>query len=345
MKIKDIRQLIRSSVAKSASHSESGGYVLTNGNGLKLEVIPYGATVTSLKIPVADQLVDVVLGFEHLQDYIDAFSLPSAPYFGATVGRFAGRISNGRFRLDGRLIELNTNNGRHSLHGGNIGLSRHVWKVKSMRDSINPSITLKCISPDGDEHYPGELSIELTYTLSEENQFIIDYTATTTKDTIVNLTHHSYFNLDGHDSDVWNQKLQVSSDNILETDSENIPTGNFLKTESTRFDFSTPQNCPSSIDTTFVLNKTEPAATLISDKNNLKLSVFTDQPAVHIYVGGNCFNSIKGKDGADYHATSGICFETQNFPDAPNHTNFPSCVLRKGETYRQKTIYKFESTL
>jgi len=342
MEIKHIRQFNRASVEKCANLDKMPeAFFLQNENGAKLQVMTYGATVTSLKIPLENEVVDVVLGFNSLQDYVDSFSLPNAPYFGAVVGRYAGRIANGKFNLNGKAFHLNKNNGNHSLHGGNTGLSRVDWKVKSVRDNVNPSITLKYVSPDWEDNYPGDLTVELTYTLSEQNELIVEYKATSTEDTIINLTHHSYFNLDRHDSDVTNQDLYVNSGNVLETDSENIPTGRVLNTDGTAFDFSSPKKCPSKIDNTFVLNE-ELAATLFSKNNNLQLSVYTNQPAVHIYVGGNCFNKIKGKEDADYHQTSGICFETQNFPDAPNHPNFPDSVLRKGETYYHKTIYKFD---
>ena len=160
----------------------------------------------------------------------------------------------------------------------------------------------------------------------------------------MNLTHHSYFNLDGHQSTISDQELTVNSEKIVETTDENIPTGQFLELQSHPFDFRKPKKCPSNIDTTFVLeNNNEISASLFNPKNKLKMSVFTNQPAVHIYVGGSCSNSIKGKENVDYHPLSGICFETQNFPDAPNHDHFPSSMLKKGAVYYHKTIYKFES--
>ena len=172
----------------------------------------------------------------------------------------------------------------------------------------------------------------------------VEYSAKTTQDTIVNLTHHSYFNLDGHQSNVSNQQLTVNSQKMLQTSNENIPTGCINHIENCPFDFSSPKNCPSKIDNTFVLERqNEFAASLFNPKNNLKMTVYTDQPGVHIYVGGNCFDKIKGKENTNYHPLSGICFETQNFPDAPNHSHFPNAVLKKEETYTHKTIYKFQT--
>lgn len=318
---------------------------LANKNGMKMQVITYGATITSLKIPLKNgDFLDVVLGFDTLEDYLNSFDLKNAPYFGATVGRYAGRINNGTFNLNGKSIHLNNNNNGHSLHGGNSGFSQKIWQIKNVNEGENPSITLSYCSPDGEENYPGELSVDLTYTLSEKNELIIEYRATTSEDTIINLTHHSYFNLDGHDSTILEQELTIDSYGILEANDQNIPTGRLLNLENKPFDFSQTKKCPQSIDNTFVLNERETEdAVLFSPKNNLEMLVNTNQPAVHIYVGGNCFNAIKGKENANYNALSGICFETQNFPDAPNHEHFPNSVLKKGEEYHHKTIYKFQN--
>ena len=320
-------------------------YELTNKNGFQLQVMNYGATIKSLKIPLKNgEMLDVVLGFNSLEDYLCSFALESAPYFGATIGRFAGRINNGIFKLNNTAFQLNNNNSNHSLHGGKIGFSQKVWEVKNVNLDKNPSITFAYFSKNGDENFPGDLTVEVTYTLSEENELIIEYSAHTTEDTIVNLTHHSYFNLEGHDSGIVEQELFINSRKTLETTAENIPTGRFLNLFNHPFDFRLAKKCPEKIDTTFVLDEQfKLAASLYSKKNNLKMYVYTNQPAVHIYVGGNCFGRIKGKENADYHSLSGICFETQNFPDAPNHKHFPSAVLKKDALYYQKTRYQFQN--
>ena len=316
-------------------------YTLFNKNGMQCDVITLGATVTSLKIPInKNEKVDVVLGFDNIENYINSFDLSSAPYFGAIIGRYAGRIKNATFRLNEKTIQLNKNHGEHNLHGGNSGFSLAIWNVVSVFDN---SITLHYISDNNEEGFPGELSIEATYTLTEENELKVKMTAKSSEDTIVNLTQHSYFNLDGHLEEIINQELVVNSHQTLETNVENIPTGNFTEIKQTPFDFNIPKECPTKIDTTFVLDKeNEIAASLFSKKNKLKMSVFTNQPAVHIYVGGNCFKQIKGKENASYHSLSGICFEAQNFPDAPNHEHFPSSVLKKRETYYNEITFKFE---
>lgn len=318
---------------------------LSNENGMQVKVITYGAAVTSLKVPLKNgEMTDVVLGFDDFDSYLKSYNIEGAPYLGATVGRFAGRISNGTFSLNDETFHLYKNNNNNSLHGGKVGFSQKVWEIKNIKEGKNPSITLAYFSPDKEENYPGDLSVELTYTLTEENELILDYKATTSKDTILNLTHHSYFNLDGHNSNVSDQELTVNSKKILEVAEDSIPTGNFTDLKNHPFDFSSPKKCPQKIDNTFVVeDKNEVAASLFSNKNNLKMSVYTDQPGVHIYVGGSCANAIKGKENADYHTLSGICFETQNFPDAPNKKHFPSAVLKKGDVYQQKTIYKFEA--
>lgn len=318
---------------------------LTNKNGMQLSVLNFGATITALKVPLKDGgNIDVVLGFDSVEAYTQSFNLQSAPYFGATVGRFAGRINKGIFNLNGKQIHLNKNNSGHSLHGGIMNFSQKVWEIENVNKGENPSVTLSYLSEDNEGNYPGELSVKLKYTLSEENELIIEYQANTTEDTIVNLTHHSYFNLDGHGSDLLEQELTINSEKMLETTDENIPTGKFVDTVNSPFDFSEPKKCPSKIDNTFVLKSPDEfAASLFNKNNNLGMTVFTSQPGVHIYVGGNCYNTIKGKENKDYHSLSGICFETQNFPDAPNHNHFPNSILKKGELYQHKSIYKFQS--
>jgi aldose 1-epimerase len=346
MEIKHNSQITATSIKNSFGLMPNGeevySYKLSNKNGMSLKIITYGATVTELKVALKNgETVDVVLGFDTLEGYLQSFQLEGSPYMGTTVGRFAGRIHNSTFNLNGQKIVLNKNNNGNSLHGGVAGFSQKVWTVEKVMDS---TITLSYFSPANEENYPGNLTVEVTYTLTEENELKIQYSGKTTEDTIVNLTNHSYFNLDGHLSDVKDQDLLVNTNQILESTADNIPTGRYLEVENTPFDFLTPKKCPSKIDNTFVLTKkNEFAASLFNKKNNLKMTVYTDQPGVHIYVGGNCQNAIKGKENADYHPLSGICFETQNFPDAPNHEHFPSAVLKKGEEYTQNTAYKFQS--
>ena len=216
------------------------------------------------------EIVDVVLGFDALESYIQSFNLPSPPYMGAAVGRYAGRICNSAFNLNGQKVLLNKNNNANSLHGGTIGFSQKVWAVKKVHIGKKSSMTLTYSSPAGEENYPGELIVELTYTLSKKNELIIQYSATSTEDTVVNLTHHSYFNLDGHASSVKDQELIVNTQRMLETNNEYIPTGKFLELYNTYFDFYIPKKCPSKIDNTFVIDRTEEfAASLFNKKNKV----------------------------------------------------------------------------
>lgn len=319
-------------------------HTLINKNGIEVTIITFGATITSIKIPLQNgKKIDVVLGFDNLADYVKSFEFGDSPYFGATVGRYAGRIKNGVFQLNNKTYQLDQNFNNHTLHGGKKGISQKIWKVKDDSPVEKSAVTFSCFSPTNEGDFPGDLAIELTYTLTDENELLLDYSATSSEDTIINLTNHSYFNLEGHTASISNQDLIVNSIFHLETDSENIPTGNFFPNENTPFDYSKKQKCPTTIDTSFVMNKDQQiAASLYSEKTKLKMSVYTNQPSVHIYVGGTCNKYLRGKENTVYHDQSGICFEAQNFPDAPNHPSFPSAILKRGATYLQKTSYKFE---
>lgn len=349
MEIKHISHFQDTSMSKlfglTPENEEILAFELSNKNGMKVQILNYGATVTSLQIPISDgTLVDVVLGFDDAASYFASYQLSGAPYFGTTVGRYAGRINKGKFTLNGKTFQLNINNNENALHGGNAGFGTKIWTVTTVTSGDNPSITLRLLSKDSDENYPGDLQVDLTYTLTEENELKLEYKATSTEDTIINLTHHSYFNLDGHNASVLDQKLFIASDKIVTINSDNIPTGNFTDLSHHPFDFRTAQSCPASIDHSFVIEPTNNAvAKLFSSKNNLQMSVYTDQPSVHIYVGGKSSDTLKGKQNTTYHSASGICFETQNFPDAPNHNHFPNSVLKIGSVYHQKTVYKFEN--
>ena len=317
---------------------------LRNKNEMEAEFLTDGATLTALKIPSKNgKFTDVVLGFDSVENYKKSFEIHGAPYFGATVGRFAGRISKGRFSLNGKEYQLYLNNNGNSLHGGKDCFSQKEWQIVSQNSDENSSITFKYTSPDLEENYPGNLLVEVTYTLTENNELIVAYKAASSEDTIINLTHHSYFNLEGHQASIENQELFVNANLLVETDMDNIPTGKFINLQNHAFDFRKAKKCPTSIDNTFViLDNEKVCATLLSKKNGIKMDVITTQPGVHIFVGGNCPDDLRGKENSKYHALSGICFETQNFPDAPNHENFPSAILRKGEKYEHTTTYKFQ---
>ena len=344
MKIRSTSKSPTQLFGELSNGSKVYSHEISNSNGMTLKVMDYGATVIALKKTLKNgKVVDVVLGFDSLSDYVDSYSLPSAPYFGATVGRFAGRIANATFDLNGKSIVLHQNNNGNALHGGIEGFSQKRWRLEQLKTDQNPSVSFSYTSPAGEEQYPGELKVSITYTLTEENELEIEYKAFTNEATIVNLTHHSYFNLEGQHSSVLEQELQINATQVLATKAM-IPTGELLSVHDTEWDYTNLKPCPEAIDTTFAVNTKETlVATLLSKENNLKMEVFTNQPGLHVYVGGNCFNQIKGKENASYHPQSGICFETQNFPDAPNHPNFPSAILLPGDIYFHKTIYKFQS--
>lgn len=316
-------------------------YVLRNASGMQAEIITYGATLKSLKIPVKGKLTDVVLGFDDLDSYIKSCDLPVAPYFGTTIG-CAGRINKGVFNLNDETYQFNQNNNDNILQSRNVGFGKKVWNVAKITTEENPSITLSFINEDNEENFSGELFVTLTYTLTEKNELKLEYKATTTEDTIINLTHHSYFNLNGHYSDVLDQVILIDCDKAVENGLKVIPTGN-TDLNQNDFYFKAFKNCPSVMDNSFVIESknNDVVAKLLSPKNNLEMSVYTDQPSVYIYVGGNCFNTLKGKTNTDYHSVSGICFETQNFTDAPNRTHSSNSILKKGEEYTQKITYKF----
>ncbi|MEN9335510.1 MAG: Aldose 1-epimerase [Bacteroidota bacterium] len=344
----EISQLTTHSIARlfGFTQKEKEVYVRTirNQNGMELTVSDLGATITSLKVPMSEySTIDVVLGFENAEDYEASFSLPSPPFLGCAVGPFAGRINKGRFTLNGAVIQLDSNLGMHHIHGGNRNLSNQVWRFKSATLDDNPSLTYTITTLENQGNYPGATTVMVTYQLLENNALKVTFHATATQDTLVNLTQHSYFNLNGHNQSVKGMQLKLFAATYLDTDYELIPSGKFIPVKDSIHDYSSVSECPQSIDTTFVINQPL-AATLFSPKNKLRMDVFTNQPAVHVYVGGNCFNQIKGKEQADYHPLSGICFETQNYPDAPNHAHFPNAFLKKGEAYLQETLFQFKKT-
>lgn len=315
-------------------------YKITNKNGVEANITNYGATLLSLYVPTKNGKIDVVLGFHSIDEYIKAFEIGASPYFNSVVGRFAGRIKNAQFQLNGKTIQLDQNHGKHHLHGGKHQLSNVAWNFENYNEETN-TLTFSYVSK-ANEFYPGDVTIEVAYTLTDENELNIKYKATTTENTLLNLTNHAYFNLDGISGNTLDQKLQINAEKFLELDAENIPTGNFIPMENHAFDFRSSKNVVAGIDHCFVLkNNTEPAAILESVKNGVTMKVYTDQPAVQIYVGGKTSDELQNKESVKYHTESGICFETQVFPDAPNHEDFPNAILRKGETYQQNTTFQF----
>lgn len=330
-------------------------YTLTNKNGMEVKIINYGATVVSLTAPNRNgKYEDVVLGYDNLEDYVNGNS-----FFGCIVGRYGNRINKGKFKLDGKEYQLTINDGENHLHGGIIGFHKVLWKAEPIINDSSESLKLSYKSSDGEQGYPGNLSIEVVYTLTDNNELLIDYSAITDKPTILNPTHHSYFNLSGSfDNTILNHELLIDADYITPVNSQLIPTGELMKVENTPFDFRSFRKIGERInddheqlkygkgyDHNWVLNnfngRIRKVAELYDPSSGRAMEVLTDQPGLQFYSGNFLDGSIKGKNGIRYNHRTGLCLETQHFPDSPNHPNFPSVVLRPGEKYTQKTMYRF----
>jgi len=330
-------------------------YTLKNRNGVEAQIITYGGTVVSLKVPDKNGNVsDVVLGYDSLDQYQSAKG-----YLGALIGRYGNRIAKGKFSLDGKEYKLAVNNGVNHLHGGLKGFDKVVWTANPSLQADGPHLELSYLSRDGEEGYPGNLNVKVEYILTNSNELKIVYSATTDKPTIVNLTNHSYFNLAGQGHGlILDHQLTLNADRFTPTDDGSIPTGELRNVKGTPFDFTKSTSIGARIDQdneqlkfgngydhNFVLNKNgnEPslAATVYEPTSGRVMEVFTTEPGVQFYTGNFLDGSTKGKGGQTYPRRSGFCLETQHFPDSPNKPKFPSVVLRPGKTYSQTTIYKF----
>lgn len=329
-------------------------YVLTNKNGCEMTVTNYGAKIVSLLVPDKNgAFIDVVTGHGSIKDYLNS----EEPYFGAVCGRVANRIANGKFTLDGKHYTLAINNGPNSLHGGMKGFNAVVWDVK---ETLKNSIKLQYLSKDGEEGYPGNLTVTVTYTITNENAVIIDYKATTDKPTILNLTNHSYFNLSGAgDPSINDHILTINANKYLPTDATAIPYGDAEPVEGTPMDFTKPYAIGERInddfqqlhygkgyDHTYVLNKKYEnefsfGARCESPKTGIVMEVHTTEPGMQLYTGNWMTDKLTGKNGAKYPERSAVCFETQHFPDSINKPDYPTTELHPGETFTSKTSFKF----
>lgn len=338
--------------SKNSKGEKATLYRFENEHGMVMEVSDFGATLYSLLVPDKDgNLCDVVLGYDDPIGYEG----PSRTFFGVTVGRSANRIANGRFELNGKTYQLDQNQNGNNLHSGMEFYSFRIWQVKAITDH---SITFALHSPDGDQGYPGTVDIEVTYTLTSDNGVKIDYYAVPEEDTILNLTNHSFFNLNGHASgSILEQWLWVDADAFTPTNGALIPTGEIRPVEGTPMDFRTKKMVGRDIakedealilggggyDHNWCLNNNGKFAKVVelsSDLSGITMEAYTDLPGVHIYS-GNYLREEVGKQGIIYKQYQGICFETQHYPDAINHENFPSPIVRKGKEYKTTTIYKF----
>lgn len=350
------------SITSSPFGTTEGGqkvtrHTLTNARGASVSIITYGGTVTSLRVPDRDgRLADVVLGFKTLADYEK-----KSPYFGCLVGRFGNRIAKGKFTLDGHTYRLATNNNGQSLHGGLKGFDKVVWNAVPVMTKQGPSLRLTYLSKDGEEGYPGNLSVTATYTLTNNNELKLVYRARTDRTTVVNLTHHSYFNLAGQGrGDILGHVVTILAGRYTPVDTFLIPTGKLASVRGTPFDFRLPTAIGARIygadpqlrngrgyDHNWVADKPPGRlgriARVEEPRSGRVMEVITTEPGVQFYT-GNFLDGIPGKGGAVYGCRDGFCFEPQHFPDSPNRRNFPTTVLRPGETYRNTIIYRFSAS-
>jgi aldose 1-epimerase len=325
-------------------------YTLKNKNGMIAKIMNYGGIVTELHVPDRNgKIGNVVLGFDNFKQYEEGH-----PYFGAIIGRYGNRIAKGRFVLDGKEYKLAINNGPNALHGGLKGFDKVIWKVDPKETDNGPSLVLSYLSPDGEEGYPGNLSVTVTYTLTNNNELKIDYHAVTDKATVLNLTKHSYFNLSGPGKGtILDHVLTLNADQYTPVDPTLIPTGKIEPVANTPFDFTKPFAIGARIakveggyDHNFVLNgggaKMALCAVLEDPKSGRVLEIHTNQPGVQFYTGNFLDGTLKGIGGV-YQKNYGLCLETQHFPDSPNKPNFPSVVLRPGQVFESTTIHKFST--
>jgi aldose 1-epimerase len=323
-------------------------YTLTNDLGFEVSIINYGGAITSLKVPDrAGVPGDIVLGFESLDDYVT-----NPRYFGALIGRHANRIALGKFSLNGVEYQLDQNNGVNHLHGGFNGFDKRVWNATEDQRSDSAVLHLEYVSKDGEEKYPGTVSAVVSYSLFHD-ELRIDYGATTDTDTIVNLTNHSYFNLKGEGT-ILDHELKLNADSFTPVSKDLIPTGEIKSVEVTPMDFRQGKKIGAEIsvvtggyDHNFVLNEHDgslrSAGHLREESTGRVLEILTTQPGIQFYSGNFLDGSLVGKNGMVYHKYTGLCLEPQHFPDAPNHPNFPSTVLRAGKEYKQTTVFKFST--
>lgn len=323
-------------------------FTLENDHSLTVKVSSYGATVTSIICPDRDgKLADITLGFDNLQQYISGH-----PYLGVTCGRFANRIAGGSFIIDGKKYNLATNNGPNTLHGGNKGFDKVVWDAECYKNSNEAGVNLSYFSKDGEENFPGNLIVKLQYAINNNNELNIRYLAETDAPTVINLTNHTYFNLNGCKNSVLDHVMTINADKYTEVDSDAIPTGKLPEVNNTAFDFRKDKRIGDHIDIAggydhnYVLNKSSDTELSFAGKvfdplSGRFMETFTTEPGMQFYSANFLDGTLKGKNGTVLQKHSGFCWETQHFPDSPNHDHFPTTKLNPGDQYTQHTIYRF----
>jgi aldose 1-epimerase len=349
--------ITKQSFGKTPEGGAADLYTLTNRKGMEVAITNYGGIVVQLRVPDRKgNLADVVLGYDDLDGYIH-----DKAYLGALIGRYGNRIAQGKFSLGGKTYTLPRNNGENTLHGGLKGFNQALWRAKELESKNGPALQLEYLSKDGEEGFPGNLSVKVTYTLTDENELKIEYSATTDKETVVNLTNHSYFNLAGAgNGDILQHQVMLRADKFTPVSESLIPTGELRSVQGTPMDFRTPTAVGARIDQddqqlkygrgydhTWVLesggSKTPTlAASVYEPGTGRVLEVWTTEPGVQFYT-GNFLDGAKGKGGKVYQRRYALCLETQHFPDSPNQPNFPSTVLKRGQRYHTVTIYKFSA--
>lgn len=353
----NISGLLRESFQTTVDNKQTDLFILKNPLGMEVAVTNYGCTILSIMVPDKNKkYANVVLGHDNINSVINS----PEPFLNTVIGRYGNRIAKGKFTLEDTEYSLAINNGPNSLHGGVGGFHAKVWDAKQTNNS---TLQLSYYSPDGEEGFPGNLNVTVTYSLDEsENALLIEYTATTDKVTVINLTNHAFFNLTGIANptpSIENHLVTINAEHYIPTDETSIPTGEILKVENTPMDFREPNTIGKRIndkfqqlvygsgyDHCYVLEKSEQgelswAASCTEPISGRILEVYTTEPGVQLYT-GNWLNGFAGAHGATYPARSGICFEAQSFPDTPNHPHFPTAVLVPGDEYQQMTIYKFD---
>ncbi|HOY14119.1 MAG TPA: aldose epimerase family protein [Saprospiraceae bacterium] len=353
--VKPPSSITKSSFGQTRDSIAVDMYTLKNANGMEVKIITYGGIITNWTAPDKNgKYEDIVLGFDSLPGY-----MRGSPYFGALIGRFGNRIAKGKFAINGEQYTLAGNNMGNHLHGGIKGFDKVVWKAEPM-EGEEPALKLTYLSKDMEEGYPGNLNCTVIYTLTADNSVKIDYSATTDKETIVNLTNHSYFNLNANQGTILDHMVTLNSDKYLPVSRTLIPTGELRPVANTAFDFTTPYAVGARInDTTdqqivfgggydhaFILKgdgKLNLAATVVAPSSGRKMEVFTTEPAIQFYSGNFLDGKLTGKNGVKYVKRSGLCLESEHYPDAPNQPAFPSTSLKPGETYKTTTVYKFST--
>ena len=335
---------------------EVNAFVLKNARGMSVQILDLGGVIASIKVPDSSgNFSDVTTGFDYPQPYLDG-----AGYMGAIVGRYANRISGGKFSIDGIDYSLAKNNGDNAIHGGLVGFDKKIWDVELLVGLHDSKLKLSTFSPDGEEGYPGRVEVSVTYTLNDQNQLTIDYSATSDKATIINLTNHAYFNLDGHQAgSILEHEVMLNANHFTPIDESSIPTGVILDVAGTPLDFrqrkaigleieseDRQMTFGSGYDHNFVINHLEPgsvslAAEVYSPNSGRVMKVYTDQPGVQFYTGNFLNGKLVGKEGAVYGRRSAFCLETQHFPDSPNKPTFPSTILQPGDQFASRTIFEF----